>query len=96
MHSFTSMSHSTCACAIIILVMTISIVIEMFCNTGYRKFKHKNNYSCMVVQLTHYNNNSPEFSMRHDRVSGKLARASDLLLFMIHSLCMARSVRSAI
>ena len=31
--------------------------------------------------------------MRHDRVSGILARASDLLLFMIHSLCMARSVR---
>ena len=38
------------------------------------------------MHLAHYNDNSREFSMRHDRVSGILARASELLLFMIHSL----------
>ena len=34
---------------------------------------------------------SPEFSRRHDRVSGILARASDLLLYDDSVFCMARS-----
>ena len=37
----------------------------------------------------------PEFSRRHDRVSGILARASDLLLYDDSVFCMARSARPA-